>query len=409
MAVTHSRFSRSRLFSALAMGCLLAAQAPDASADEPVSFEHAARSLQEATVTLRVTSPPNSKGEPSPSEPQRVAVFTGALVGRGLIVTALCDAAASMRVTLPDGEQAVAAPRVLDEFSGLGLFEVAPAPATELKIAAEAPEVGGWVICGSGWGAERAVVSLGVVSGVDRTIAGANYPPLLQCDFRTTETSCGAPIVNRSAELVAVLVAAEEGARGRGWAYAAPARHVSRLLEVNAAGQDGADSADRVVVLKRERPIVGMELDGQPDEIRVTRVMNGSPAEKAGLRVGDRILAADGVKIRSVYQAVRPTLYKQPGDKMTYLVQQGDEFRTIEVVLGGGIALPANSIPNFFEPKLVVGDPLQRATKIEELEDVIVSQRRQLDAQQQQQQRTAEELKELKQELEKLRKQSPEG
>ncbi|MCH5374508.1 MAG: PDZ domain-containing protein, partial [Planctomycetes bacterium] len=112
-----------------------------------------------------------------------------------------------------------------------------------------------------------------------------------------------------------------------------------------------------IVILKRRRPVVGMVLDGHDEMVVVSRVFENSPAERAGLRVGDQIVAADGVMIRSVYQAVRPMLYKQPGDKMVFQIDR--DGRTIEavVVLGGGIELPSAPFANlrqYLRPKLDV-------------------------------------------------------
>jgi membrane-associated protease RseP (regulator of RpoE activity) len=148
-----------------------------------------------------------------------------------------------------------------------------------------------------------------------------------------------------------VLIAADHQPGNRGWTYAIPVRHVKRLVRTAHKVED----RQSVVILKRRRPTVGMVLDGRPEGIVVSRVYKGSPAEKSGIRVGDRIVAADGVSIRSVYQAVRPTLYKQPGDKMEFVVEHEGESRTVEVVLGGGVELPSAPFANlgrYVRPKL---------------------------------------------------------
>jgi hypothetical protein len=101
-------------------------------------------------------------------------------------------------------------------------------------------------------------------------------------------------------------------------------------------------------------------------EVVVKQVGEGGPAGKAGIQPGDQILAADGIVIRSVYQAVRPLLYKQPGDTMTFDVSGRDgAIRTVEVVLGGGVVLPSApsfKLANVIEPKVTVsGQPIVAA------------------------------------------------
>lgn len=324
-------------------------------ADEGESFEQAAEKLQAATFTVRVSKTDKKSPE--------VTVFTGVSIGSGIVVTPLFTPDETrIRITMPGGVQAEARPRVLDEYSGLALLQIENHDAPRLTLAKEAPKVGGWVLSGAAWGVEKAVVSLGIVSGVDRTLSGANYPPLLQCDLRTATTSSGAAVVNNRGELLGVVVAAESEEGGRGWTYAVPVKHVERLLRTLAEKKGAAAAKDGVVVLKPRRPVVGMVLGpaGERDVV-VKQVREDGPAEKAGIREGEEILAADGIVIRSVYQAVRPLLYKQPGDLMSFLVrdQQG-EVRSVEVVLSGGVLLPSApsvKVANLIEPKVIVSGP----------------------------------------------------
>jgi membrane-associated protease RseP (regulator of RpoE activity) len=140
--------------------------------------------------------------------------------------------------------------------------------------------------------------------------------------------------VDRQGRLVGIVVGTDrEGERG-GWTYAVDVGHVRRLLR--------AEQAGKVVILRARRPIVGLVLGAgpEPDQVVVQRVTPGGPAEQAGIKQGDVVLAADGLNIRSVYQAVVPLLKKQAGDTMTFLVEQADGRRTIEVTLRGGVELP---------------------------------------------------------------------
>jgi serine protease Do len=345
------------------MALSLAALQPAAADDALPSFEKASEQLQAATVTVRVAAPPADAAKPdsngASSEPTvpRVTVFSGVSLGGGLLVAPLFASSDSrIRITLPGGDQAEARARVLDEYSGLALLEMDKRDVPGVELCETPPKVGSWVISAAAWGVEKPVVSLGIVSGVDRSIPGANYPPLLQCDLRTAETSSGAGLVNPQGQLLGIVIAADTADQRRGWTYAVPVKHVQRLLRARA--EHPADAkAENVVVLKRRRPVVGMVLEGDAEEVIVSRVEKGSPAEKAGIQVGDQILAADGVKIRAVYQAVTPLLGKQPGDTVVYLVQQQDALRTIEIILGGGFVLPAapgTDLSHLFQPKIVI-------------------------------------------------------
>jgi len=352
---------RSLLF-VVTISLLAAVSTSTAAAGELPALEETAGKLRAATVTVRVRNPRpdqdtlgQSDGDRSSTEADAkssVTVCSGVAVSSRLVVTPIYAASDSeIRVTIVGGDQTTARLRVLDEYTGLALIEANKQSLTAIESADSQPNAGSWVLSAAAWGTEQPTVSFGIVSAVDRTLAGAAYPPLLQCDLRTAETSSGAGVVDGRGRLLGIVVAADQQPGSRGWTYAVPVRHVQRLIRT---AEEGA-SRESVIILKRLRPTVGMILDPRPEGIVVSRVHKDSPAEKAGIQVGDTVLAADGVKIRSVYQAVRPVLYKQPGDKMEYVVDQQGDVRVVEVVLGGGVELPSAPFANLGEyvrPKL---------------------------------------------------------
>jgi len=384
-----------------------------------------------ATGTSRQLKPVNAT----------VTVCTGICLADGLIVTSLdVTANSSIRITYPGGEQSTARLRVIDEYSGLVLLQTKSLSRTGLQLAAALPETGEWVVSAASWGAEKPVISVGIVSSTGRALAGTRYPPLLQCDLRSVQTSSGAAIVNRSGDLVGVVVLTDTNNNRQGWTYAVPAQHVKRLVKSLASRQN----KDEILILKRRRPVVGMVLGGNADNIAVVRIEKDGPAARAGIQVGDQILATDGIKIRSVYQAIRPVLYKQPGDTMQFTVQNKDRVRQVQVTLGGGVALPAtslNKLSQYVQPKIDLSSSTSRATiqpqlrphqevslpeddgeitpaprtseqKIQLLEKaldryrrVIIYQQGQLASQRQEALQTDKQLEKLQQELDALKKQ----
>jgi serine protease Do len=195
-------------------------------------------------------------------------------------------------------------------------------------------------------------VSQGIVAGIERQRQGGNYPPLLQCDLRTTDTSSGAGVVDRRDQLVGIIVAADSPESRRGWAYAVPVSHVERLLRT----ADGQQQAG-VTIIKRRRPVAGLTLDQDGESIVVSRVFAGGAAEQAGMKVGDIVLATDGVAIRSVYQAMLPTLYKQPGDTLIFKVRRETGVSDVQLVLGGGVEVasaPIELLSGLIQPKVQV-------------------------------------------------------
>ena len=313
-------------------------------AQERPSWEEAAAKLQAATMTLRVLPAEARKSNEDATEDplaKRVTVCSGVSLKGGLVVTSVRPASVGrIRITLPGGEQAEARICVLDHYSGLSLLDSDRRGVPHLALAEDVPKVGAWVMAAAAWGVEKPVVSIGILSATDRSTRGANFPPLLQCDLRVAETSSGGPIVNRQGELIGLVVAAEPPGKHQGWTYVVPVSHVRRLIR---AREQAGSGPGKIIVLSRKRPVVGCVLNqgSEPGTVVVGRVTQGGPADKSGIRVGDRILAVEGIKIRSVYQAVSPVLARQPGDKISYRVRQGNEEKDIEVTLGGGVEVPA--------------------------------------------------------------------
>ncbi len=327
------------------------------------SFEKAAEKIQATTVTIRAGSRKDgqdSKQVDRDESLQNVTVFSGCLLGRGLVVAPLpTDGKADFRITLSGGGQAQARGRVFDEPSGLALLEIEDRKRPGVELAAEVPKVGSWVISASGWGVEQPVVSFGMVSGIDRRLPGSTYPPLLQCNLSSTKTSSGSPVVNQHGKLLGIIVGVDASQDSRGWVYAVPTQHVRRLVRLyDEKFSDKLKSNEReAIFIPWRRPVVGMQIDGNVDQVVVRRVTAGGPADRSGIRKGDQIVAVDGVKIRSVYQAIGPTLFKQPGDTVSFLVKRDGQPQEVEVTLGGTLPVGAderNKLSQLIGPKIQI-------------------------------------------------------
>ncbi len=337
-----------------------------AAADETVrSVEAAAEQLVRATVTVRIAEPGKGTSETQLAEGtsrrngvEQITVCSGVSLGNGLLVTfhplPFVAQLPRIRVTLPDGEQAEAQLRVVDRHTGLLLLEIDDRKLPGLASAGELPKAGGVVVTAAAAGIERPAVSAGILGASERTLAGIDLPPLLQCDVRTTETSCGSAVVDRHGKLLGIVAATTVPGQNDSWTYALPVRHVQRLLR--------AQSAGKTVELKRRRPVVGFTLGGadRPGVVLVERVDKSGPAAAAGIKVGDQLVETEGVKIRSAYQAIDLILKKLPGEALSLAVERGGERRTLELQLGGAESPVAElSLP---DGKLAVGSRLKAQT-----------------------------------------------
>lgn len=311
-------------------------------AAEPDS-EALARQLSAATVTVRVTVPPD----------EGVVVSSGVSLGDGFLVTySNHPGSAQYRVTLPDGAQAAAEARVIDLYSGLTLLELRPqAEGAAIRVghlapASEVPAPGAVILTAAASGLEQPVISRGILGGAERTLGGSGLPPLLQCDVRTTDTSSGAAVINAQGELVGIVAVTAREGRSGGWTYAVPVSHVQRLRRAFDQKQAGDD---RLVILRRQRPVLGLTMvaGDDPGAVMVERLVAKGPAEKSGVVKHDQIVEVDGLKVRSVYQVVAMVLKKQPGDRMEFVVRRDGTDRKIAVTLeGGSVVEPSQVVRN---------------------------------------------------------------
>ncbi|QGJ69564.1 Hypothetical protein PBC10988_12460 [Planctomycetales bacterium 10988] len=314
---------------------------PAAFADFVAASQKVAKQLNAATVTVRVTLPPPSHKplDPQPPAEQReIQVQTGVCVGEGWIVTlATIQEEAEISITLPpDGTSCSAQLRVVDEYSGLCLLQLSEkADLSPLTLAEEVPAIGSPLFTAAAAGVESPYLSFGLLSGTERSVDPI-LPPLFPCDLKGTSCSLGAAIVNLDGKLVGILRSAEQTPKGLGWTYAIPIRYVHRLIRCQPN-----PSTEGILCLKRRRPTLGLAMrTSEKQDVRVEFIAAGGPAEKAGLKVGDRVLEVEGKKIRSVYQVIGITFRKEPQDQMTMIIEREGKQQTVQITLGGGPILP---------------------------------------------------------------------
>ncbi len=95
----------------------------------------------------------------------------------------------------------------------------------------------------------------------------------------------------------------------------------------------------------KNRPYVGISYSGGEKDVLITKVMNDSPAEKAGLKRGDIITAIDGKSIeeRGLLEFLNEA---EESQKMKLTIQRGEEEITKTVKLGEKKTLRTNSFFN---------------------------------------------------------------
>ena len=85
------------------------------------------------------------------------------------------------------------------------------------------------------------------------------------------------------------------------------------------------------------RGFIGVELESKSKELIVKTVLAGSPAEKAGLKVGDRIAEVKGKSLSSSEDLLEAVKKLPEGTALKLSIKRGEETKDIIVELGKGL------------------------------------------------------------------------
>jgi serine protease Do len=196
-------------------------------------------------------------------------------------------------------------------------------------------QVGEWVVAiGSPFGFENTVTA-GIVSAKGRNLPDDTYVPFIQTDVAVNPGNSGGPLFNLRGEVVGINSQIYSRSGGyQGVSFAIPidvAMDVGRQLQAKGhvtRGRIGVGIQDLDQALAES---FGLDV---PRGALVSNVEKGGPAEKAGLREGDVILAFDGQAIDSAGQLPAAVAATDPGKAVTLKVWRDRETREVEIKLG---------------------------------------------------------------------------
>jgi serine protease Do len=173
-------------------------------------------------------------------------------------------------------------------------------------------------------------VTAGVVSALGRSVRGENnervYTDFIQTDASVNPGNSGGPLVNVQGEMIGVTTALLGGAQGIG--FAIPVDRVRRIVDdLLRFGE-----VRPVWIGVRGRTLTsGEEGLETPRGFRVRSVAPDSPADRAGVKVGDMVVSVDGTPIDSkeAFQTALST--KGPGRPLKLLLRSRSGERSVTV------------------------------------------------------------------------------
>lgn len=159
-------------------------------------------------------------------------------------------------------------------------------------------KVGAWVLAiGSPFGFDHTVTA-GIVSAKGRSLPSDNYVPFIQTDVAINPGNSGGPLFNLDGEVIGINSQIYSRSGGfMGLSFAIPIEMANDVAEQ--IKNTGSVSRGWLGVLIQEVTRDLAETFGMknPHGALVAKVMDGSPAEAAGLQVGDVIVEFNGKKV----------------------------------------------------------------------------------------------------------------
>ena len=199
-------------------------------------------------------------------------------------------------VRLSDRREFTAAVVGTDEASDVSLLKIDAEglPAVRIGTGYEL-KVGEWVLAiGSPFGFDHSVTA-GIVSAKGRSLPRENYVPFIQTDVAINPGNSGGPLFNLDGQVVGVNSQIFSRTGGfMGLSFAIPidvAMDVADQLREKGRVSRGWLGVLIQDVTRELAESFGMD---KPQGALVARVLDGSPAERAGFEVGDIVLSFDG-------------------------------------------------------------------------------------------------------------------
>ncbi len=185
------------------------------------------------------------------------------------------------------------------------------------------------IAIGNPYGLER-TVTVGVVSALKRSIGITQYESYIQTDAPINPGNSGGPLINIYGEVIGINTAIV--ASGQGLGFAIPINLAKWVM--NQILEHGRVIRGWLgVVIQEITPDIA-EAIGVREGILVAQVVDGSPADKAGLKVGDIIVALNGQKLSSVRDLQFKIMKTKPGTEVKLTVIRDGKEKIIKVKVG---------------------------------------------------------------------------
>jgi serine protease Do len=175
-------------------------------------------------------------------------------------------------------------------------------------------------------------VTMGIVSAKGRSLGAGPYDDFIQTDAPINPGNSGGPLFDVHGQVVGINTAIASRAQGIG--FAVPIDPVKRELPQLIANGRVARGRLGVAIRSIDEALASaLGLDHAQGAL-VARVVPGGPADQAGVRAGDLIVAVDGQDVKDAADLPRLIEADQPGTHVRLTLIRNGRKLDFDVVLG---------------------------------------------------------------------------
>jgi serine protease Do len=288
-------------------------------------------------------------GMPGPQEPQKfhqsprhriVGQGSGFIISSdGYILTNnhVVGDADKVTVKLLDGREFTAKTVGTDPHSDVAVIKIDATDLPALQLGdSDAIDVGEWVVAiGNPFGLSH-TLTVGVVSAKGRSSIGiADYENFIQTDAAINPGNSGGPLVDLDGKVVGMNTAIFSQSGGyMGIGFAIPI-NMAKSIKDQLIQTGSVVRGYLGIVIQALTPDLAKSF-GIKDQkgILVAQVSEGSPAQEAGLKQGDVIIAFNGKPVDQIGPFRNEVALKKPGSKQDITILRNGDRKVLTVTIG---------------------------------------------------------------------------
>lgn len=275
----------------------------------------------------------------TPKERKTASLGSGVIVDpKGYILTSnhVIQGADEIKVTLYDKREFKGKIVGSDAMTDIGVVKIEADNLPTIRLGdSDKLRVGEKVFAiGSPYGLNQ-TVTMGIVSAVGRANVGiADYEDFIQTDAAINPGNSGGAMVNVRGELVGINTAIFSTSGGyQGIGFSVPT-NMARSVMDSLISKGKVVRAWLGVTIQNLTPELAKQFDLKEEKgVLIGDIVEGSPAEKAGLQRGDVIIEFEGKKIEEPSQLRNMVAGTEPSKEVSLKIIRDKKTETVKVML----------------------------------------------------------------------------